>query len=524
MTDLTNTELDFTKINFPDLNFKKYLLEILGKKEESAISKTDALAITKIKCPERNIISLEGIEYFKNLIELDCHSNKIVNLDIKCLSMLRHLNCSHNQISVLDFDTSLNSSTNKKLVSIDCSFNDLSKLEICNIYSFETLLCQSNKLIKLSLFDCNSLSLLNCSDNLLSKLNIILYETEIHRFLYSNRVSRRKIKSNLLIPALKILSCHSNKLIELDINNFISLSELDCHSNHLKSLDTSKNTFLIDLNCESNQLTTLNLYRNTNILKLNCKNNLLTLLDISNNILLTTLKCNSNLISSILVWERFDILNFSHLEKDFPKFLTKFYIHITDLNFKKYLLLNFDKDEDGEISYHEALSVKVIDCSLRNLLSQDKQLEKITSLEGLDNFINLTELNCVGNEITELDISNNKLLERLECGDNKLISLDVSNNLDLIVLSCSSNNLSEIDISNNIVMTSLSCDYNSINNLSLAKNINLKNLYCPYNNLSELNITENHLLTFVYCSHNKINNLNIESNTILKKSIVRIIN
>ena len=82
MTNISNMRIDLSKINFPDLNFKKYLLEVLGKDINDSISKTDALSITKIECPSMDIVSLDGIEYFKNLTEINCHSNKIVNFKL----------------------------------------------------------------------------------------------------------------------------------------------------------------------------------------------------------------------------------------------------------------------------------------------------------------------------------------------------------------------------------------------------------------------------------------------------------
>ena len=53
--------------------------------------------------------------------------------------------------------------------------------------------------------------------------------------------------------------------------------------------------------------------------------------------------------------------------------------------------------------------------------------ENIADLTGIEDFINLTILNCENNQLTSLDISNNINLFFLVCKNNNLISLDLRN-------------------------------------------------------------------------------------------------
>ena len=53
--------------------------------------------------------------------------------------------------------------------------------------------------------------------------------------------------------------------------------------------------------------------------------------------------------------------------------------------------------------------------------------ENITDLTGIEDFINLTILNCENNQLTSLDISNNINLYFLVCKNNNLLSLDLRN-------------------------------------------------------------------------------------------------
>ena len=82
---------------------------------------------------------------------------------------------------------------------------------------------------------------------------------------------------------------------------------------------------------------------------------------------------------------------------------------IPDANFKTYLLENFDKNKDGEISLSEAEKVKEINCSGKN----------IDDLTGIEKFENLESLDCSNNNLIELEIRYNKKLNKLVCKGNK---------------------------------------------------------------------------------------------------------
>jgi Leucine-rich repeat (LRR) protein len=75
---------------------------------------------------------------------------------------------------------------------------------------------------------------------------------------------------------------------------------------------------------------------------------------------------------------------------------------------------------------------------------------------------NVTCLNCSGNQLTNLDVSNDPALELLNCSKNQLISLDVSNNITLKALNCSGNQLTSLDVSNNTTLRVLDCSGNQL--------------------------------------------------------------
>lgn len=85
------------------------------------------------------------------------------------------------------------------------------------------------------------------------------------------------------------------------------------------------------------------------------------------------------------------------------------FIEVPDTNFKKYLVTNFDTDKDGKISKSEAEAVKVINCSNMN----------ISDMAGIEQFINIEELDCSKNKLIELDVCKNAKLVKLNIKDNE---------------------------------------------------------------------------------------------------------
>jgi PKD repeat protein len=125
-------------------------------------------------------------------------------------------------------------------------------------------------------------------------------------------------------------------------------------------------------------------------------------------------------------------------------------------------------------------------------------------------------LNCFGNTLSSLDVSNNIALKALYCSDTQLASLDVSKNLALTALYCSDNTLTTLDVSNNIALTELDCNKNTLTTLDVSKNTALTDLDCYNNTLTTLDVSKNTDLYFLNCSYNTITTLDISNNIALK--------
>ena len=165
-----------------------------------------------------------------------------------------------------------------------------------------------------------------------------------------------------------------------------------------------------------------------------------------------------------------------------------------------------DTNNDGEIQVSEAEAV--IGLHISNLNSD----VKISNLEGLQYFVNLSYLSLTHNEVTNLSLSTFPNLETLYSSDNLLTALDVSNNPNLITLGCDFNQITSLNFTNNSLLESLYCSNNQLTTLNIDDCPNLIDLGCPENLLTSLNTTNNTNLTKLTCDANQLNSLDISTN------------
>ena len=186
------------------------------------------------------------------------------------------------------------------------------------------------------------------------------------------------------------------------------------------------------------------------------------------------------------------------------------FIHIPDSNFKAYLVRNFDANGDGGITVTEALLVTG---------TIDVKFMRIKSLEGIEFFVNITELMSIKNELTNINLSKNTALTKLTVVLNSLTTLDISNNRALTELVCYHNQLTTLNVRNNQALTLLYCSSNLLTTLDVSNNIALKMLYCFNNKLTTIDVSSNLALTDLSCGANPLTGLNVSNNIALKKLV-----
>ena len=123
--------------NFPDANFRNYLLE-QDYGSDGKLTNAEIAGVTSISVPSMNIRSLKGIEYFTALKILVCYSNQLTSLDVSKNTALKWLYCNENQL------TSLDVSKNTALKYLYCNNNQLTSLDVSKNSALQSLKCDPN--------------------------------------------------------------------------------------------------------------------------------------------------------------------------------------------------------------------------------------------------------------------------------------------------------------------------------------------------------------------------------------------
>lgn len=182
-------------------------------------------------------------------------------------------------------------------------------------------------------------------------------------------------------------------------------------------------------------------------------------------------------------------------EKNFP-----------DENFRDYVAREWDKNQDKYFSPSEIAAARWIACDNK----------EISSLKGIQFFTEIYKLECYYDNLTTIDLSNNKKLSYINCLGNKLEELEVSELPKLETFYCSFNRLKSIDVSKNEKLKDFDCQHNHLDTLNVSQNKELERLSCGHNNLTELDVSENKKLKTLGCYENKLRNLNLGNQTELE--------
>lgn len=239
-------------------------------------------------------------------------------------------------------------------------------------------------------------------------------------------------------------------------------------------------------------------------------------------------------------------------------------VEFPDINLKKYLLTQFDENEDGQISVVEAEDIVNVNCADKN----------IADISGLERCPNLKYLNIKGNYVSEIilpdmvkleaivaygnpiekivinndtalsalylmDVNTNAIYSDTEIRINKytqtntlslsfagtefnnlkitnstvLTDIDVAENVQLKELYAYGNTLvTNIDVSSLTALTRLQVSGNALESLDVSKNIALLKLQCYKNNLTSLKIDDNNLLRELEAYNNQITSLKVSNN------------
>ena len=181
-------------------------------------------------------------------------------------------------------------------ILFDCSWNDVTTLDVSASISLERLNCSQNKLINLDVDANTALTELICDGNSLSTLDVDKFAVLTRLSFNNNHLKNINVSAN---PLLTCLSFELNQINSLDVSANPLLTSLDCYGNELSNLDIRANTLLEALYCGRNQLTDLDVSKNTKLNALSCRDNKLTDLDVSENTKLNSLSCGGNKLTDL---------------------------------------------------------------------------------------------------------------------------------------------------------------------------------------------------------------------------------
>jgi hypothetical protein len=165
--------------------------------------------------------------------------------------------------------------------------------------------------------------------------------------------------------------------------------------------------------------------------------------------------------------------------------------------------VKIDANNDGEIQVSEALAIT-------NLWLYNAS---ITSLVGIENFTNLSELQIYGNNIPNVDLTSLTHLTNLSLVYNNITSLNVTGLSQVQWFTCRGNQLTTLDVTGMSMMSFLQCFDNQLTELRLGNANNIHTLYCQNNLLTNLDVSNVGTLVNLNCSSNNLRQLSLKNNS-----------
>ena len=137
-------DVPINSTNFPDENFRDFILENFDKNWDEVLSQAEINAVTEMNISNRYIESIYGIWHFTALKRLDCSGNYIQEFSFSGLNALEYLNISYNNLNSYGNVNVIDISKFPSLKYLDCSHNSMSYLDASGHTKLEELICSDN--------------------------------------------------------------------------------------------------------------------------------------------------------------------------------------------------------------------------------------------------------------------------------------------------------------------------------------------------------------------------------------------
>lgn len=196
------------------------------------------------------------------LESLNCSNNYFSSLNANNFTSLKELDCSDNNLNELNVNQNKTLQTlNASTVSGWPHWNGIGTLDVSSCDSLKTLLCNYNDLTSLKLNP--GLQVLSCSGNYLTALDVAICGKNLTYLDCSdNQLTKLNVRQNPSLEQLSVSTSdfygpgtpYWNKLETLDVSNNPALTELHCDGNRLTSMNVKaeNNPVLATMTCENN--------------------------------------------------------------------------------------------------------------------------------------------------------------------------------------------------------------------------------------------------------------------------------
>ncbi|MBQ6661192.1 MAG: InlB B-repeat-containing protein [Lachnospiraceae bacterium] len=235
-------EIKIDTKNFPDTNFRYWVLNHVDTDKNGSLSAAEIKACTTFEKTSSAISSLKGIEYLTELKKLVFQGEISGRVDLRKNTKLEEVNLAGNY-EVTSVDVS--ACTNLKVLDVsECSIRTL---DVSKNTKLTKLVCTKNYIQTLDLGKNTALTHLDCSQNSIKTLDVSKLTKLEELTCYDNKLTTLDISKN---TALKVVECSGNAISSLVLGTtYADHFQLFCSSNNLTSLDVSKlNLYALGVN------------------------------------------------------------------------------------------------------------------------------------------------------------------------------------------------------------------------------------------------------------------------------------
>lgn len=185
-----------------------------------------------------------------------------------------------------------------------------------------------------------------------------------------------------------------------------------------------------------------------------------------------------------------------------------------DENFYSCVVEYYNKKNNASLTVDDLLTYEQFS-TIDELICKNNGVSDITGIEKLTN---LTSLNLMENNLSNVDLTkNNKLMYVELSGNPRITSIDLSKNIDLKEIYFRNDSLKNINLSSNTNLENLDLGFNELTSINLNNNINLKYVVLSSNQLSNVDISNNTKLIEFSASNNKIESVKLPGTDTLEK-------